>query len=205
MAEKTAEIIDGEGVFIIKSGTPVFIKTEAFASMIGTSKQWVGKLISDGVIQKAQTTKGTAYFDLVPTMQSYIASLEDRIDKKTASDKETESERKKAEASLKKAKAAIATMDAQERAGMMHRSEDVAAMTEDLIYTIRGGLLALPGRLAVDVASANTAAEASDIIRTEVYKLMSELSNYKYDPEKYKERVRERLKLETVNDDGEEE
>ena len=79
----------------------------------------------------------------------------------------------------------------------MHRSEDVAAMTEDLIYTVRGSLMALPGRLAVDVTSAQTAAEAADIIRAEVFKVMQELSQYRYDPQKYEERVRDRMKWET--------
>ena len=71
-------------------------------------------------------------------------------------------------------------------------SEDVAAMTEDLIYTIRGSLMALPGRLAMDVAAVSTAAEASEIIRKEVYEIMIDLSRYKYDPAKYEERVRTR-------------
>ena len=94
--------------------------------------------------------------------------------------------------SIKKAKAIVAVMEAQELQGKMHRSEDVADMTEDLIFAIRGMLVALPGRLAVDTAAANTPAEASEIIRKEVYKVMSELSEYKYDPKKYEERVRER-------------
>ena len=79
----------------------------------------------------------------------------------------------------------------------MHRSEDVADMTEDLIYTVRGSLMALPGRLAVDVTSAQTAAEAAGIIRAEVFKVMQELSQYRYDPQKYEERVRDRMKWET--------
>ena len=74
----------------------------------------------------------------------------------------------------------------------MHRSEDVAAMTEDLIYTIRGMLVALPGRLAVDVASVDTPAEAAELLRREIFKVMAELANYRYDPKKYEERVRER-------------
>ena len=205
MADKTAEIIEGEGVFITKSGTPVYIKASELCAMTGTSRQWIGKLVKEGVLTKAETSLGSIFFELAPTIRQYIGMLENRANAKNSEDKKNDSDLKKANAKLKSAKAAIATMDAQERAGMMHRSEDVAAMTEDLIYTIRGGLLALPGRLAVDVASAKTAAEVSDIIRTEVYKLMSELSNYKYDPEKYKERVRERLKIETVNDDAEEE
>ena len=75
----------------------------------------------------------------------------------------------------------------------MHRSEDVAALTEDLLYTVRDSLLALPGRLAVDAAGAATAAEAAEIIKREVYLVMGELSAYTYDPKKYAERVRERM------------
>ena len=89
-------------------------------------------------------------------------------------------------------KATIAKLEAEELKGTMHRSEDVAAMTTDLIYAIRGAMMALPGRLAVDVASANSPAEAAEIIRREVNKAMRELSNYRYDPKKYEERVRER-------------
>ena len=48
------------------------------------------------------------------------------------------------------------------------------------------------GRLAVDVTGAATPAEASEIIRTEVYKILTELAGYKYDPEVYARRVRDR-------------
>ena len=112
---------------------------------------------------------------------------------------------KSATAKLKKSKATIAALDALERTGKMHRSEDVAAMTADLIYTIRGALLALPGRLAVDMVGVTDAAEASDLIRREVFQIMEELSRYKYDSEKYKERVRERLSLEGNDGDLDEE
>ena len=89
--------------------------------------------------------------------------------------------------------------------GKMHRSEDVAAMTEDLVYAIRGSLLALPGRLAVDLADMDDPAEISEYIRREIYKVMDELSRYEYDPKKYDERVRERLKFDARPRGGEEE
>ena len=89
-------------------------------------------------------------------------------------------------------KATIAKLEADELKGTMHRAEDVAALTEDLVYTIRGALNALPGRLAVDVAAVSTPAEASEVIRKEVSKVMRELAGYHYDPKKYEERVRER-------------
>ncbi len=80
----------------------------------------------------------------------------------------------------------------------MHRSEDVAAMTEDLVFIIRSMLSALPGRLAVDVAAAESAAEAADVIRREVHLIMAEIAKYRYDPAKYEERVRERKKWEAA-------
>ena len=72
-------------------------------------------------------------------------------------------------------------------------------MTEDLVYTIRSALIALPGRVAIDVAAVNSSAEASEVIRKEVHKVMRELANYHYDPKKYEERVRARR---SWSDDG---
>ncbi len=200
-----ADIKDG-AVFILQPGTPVYLKTADICRMTGKTNQWVGQLTSQGVLVKRQTPHGSLY-EMAETMKSYIEMLEARVEERTDENQKSETKRRSAEASLKQAKATIATLDAQERLGKMHRSEDVAAMTEDLIYTIRSGLLALPGRLAVDVVAAKDSAEASDIIEREVYGLMEELSNYKYDSAKYQERVRERLKLEAAEfaDDDEEE
>ena len=108
-----------------------------------------------------------------------------------------------ADATIKTSKATIAKLEAEELKGSMHRAEDVAAMTEDLVYTIRGALNALPGRLAVDTAAATTPAEASEVIRKEVGKVMRELAAYHYDPKKYEERVRERRDWSERDADGE--
>ena len=113
-----------------------------------------------------------------------------------------EKERLEAELSIKKANAIMKVLEAKELQGKMHRSEDVAAMTEDLVYTIRGMLLALPGRLAIDVANTDDPAEAADLIRKEVYAIMEELSQYRYDPKKYEQRVRERRRWD-IEEDGE--
>ena len=61
----------------------------------------------------------------------------------------------------------MAALQLKELEGTMHRSEDVEAVMTDLVYNIRSMLIALPGRLAVDVVAAQTAAEASEIIRAE--------------------------------------
>ena len=203
--KQIAEIKNG-AVYILQAGTPVYIKTADVCSIMGKSNQWVGQLTSKGTMFKKRTPFGTMY-ELAPNMRSYIEMLSTRAEDKDSKVLEAEQKKRDADAKLKTAKASIAMVQAKELLGKMHRSEDVMEITQDLIYTIRGALLALPGRVAVDVAAAQTAAEASEIIRKEVFKVMEELSGYQYNAAKYEERVRERLKMDMIeeNDDGDEE
>ena len=184
--------------------TPGYCKTEDLANLFGLTGQWINQLTRDGVIKRRDTPAGKRY-NVVESVRAYTQYLRDkaanRADKGVPEDKELE--KFEAEIKIKKAKADIAELEAQELQGIMHRSEDVAAMAEDLIYTVRDSLLALPGRLAVDVAGASTAAEAAEIIKREVYAVMKELSQYQYDHAKYAERVRERMDWEGDVDDGE--
>lgn len=173
MAEKEA----------IKITDDTEISTTELAKVLGVTARRVQQLAQDGTVTPAHRGR----FLLCDAVQQYIKFLSKEKDSNPQ-----EKERQDAEVSIKKAKAIVAVLEAKELQGKMHRSEDVAAMTEDLIYTSRGMLLALPGRLAVDIVNTSTPAEAAEVIRKEVYKAMEELSHYKYDPKKYEERVRER-------------
>ena len=177
--------------------TPGYCKTEDLANLFGLTGQWINQLTRDGVIKRRDTPAGKRY-NVIESVRSYTQYLRDKAANRGEKGipEEKELEKFNAEVRIKRAKAKIAELEADEIQGIMHRSEDVAAMTEDLIYTVRGSLMALPGRLAVDVSNAQTAAEASEIIRREVFKLMEELSMYQYDPQKYEERVRSRMKWE---------
>ena len=53
-------------------------------------------------------------------------------------------------------------------------------------------LMAMPGKLAVDLAGTHTAPEQADRVKREVYYLLERLAEYRYDPEEYRARVRER-------------
>lgn len=182
--------------------SPGYCKAEDLANLFALSGQWINQLTRDGVLKKRDTPAGKRY-NVVESTRAYVQYLRDKAagrgEKGIPESKELE--KFDAEVRIKQAKAQIAELEAQEVQGMMHRSEDVAAMTEDLIYTIRGSLMALPGRLAVDVSNTQTAAEAADVICKEVFKLMEELTQYRYDPKKYEERVRDRMKWETRSGD----
>ncbi len=169
------------------------VYSKTIALLFGVSIRRVQQLAQEGIISAVKEGNANRY-DLLPTIQRYIKYLTDKANGREESrkDSETESKKLEAEADLKRSKADMAALQMKELEGEMHRSEDVEAVMTDLVYTIRSMLTALPGRLAVDVASAATPAEASEIIRTEVYKILEELAGYKYDPEEYARRVRER-------------
>ncbi|MDR1158345.1 MAG: hypothetical protein LBK75_08620 [Oscillospiraceae bacterium] len=195
-AQKKQDVLVEDGaVYVLRAGASVYVKTADICAMTGKSNQWIGQLLSQGTLNKRSTPHG-AMFALTPTVRAYLDMIEARA---KASDNKSDKEKNEAEISIKKAKAIVAVIEAKELQGKMHRSEDVEAMTADLIYAVRGVLMSLPGRLAVDVAATTTAAEAADTIRKEVYKAMAELANYRYDPQKYEERVRERRDWDAKN------
>lgn len=182
---------------VVKITEETLVNTTSMAVLTGLTARRVQQLIQDGTF----TTESKGLMRAGDTLEKHRNML--RNSKEDEEDRKIERARRASEAQMKASKATIAKYEAEELKGTMHRAEDVAAMTEDLVFTIRGALMALPGRLAVDVSTANTPAEASEIIRKEVHKVMRELANYRYDPKKYEERVRERMDWSERDDDDE--
>lgn len=182
-------------IFSLQAGTPIFVKTADICAATGKTNQWIGQLTAQGVIHKTKTNHGSLY-ELFETMKAYCEMLEERAKKEDEDVLEIELKRKKSEARLKESKATIAELEAKEFQGKMHRSEDVQAMTADLLYFVRGGLLALAGRCANKCAASSEPAEVQKIIEAEVFEIEKELSEYKYDRNRYNEMVRQRMKRE---------
>lgn len=167
--------------------------TEIMAKLFELDPRRVQQLAKEGILPAA--SQRPYKFDLLPTVKAYIRYLRDRAngkEAKTADTVKAEADKLRAEADLKQSKAKIAELQLKELEGEMHRSEDVEALTNDLVYTARSMIMALPGRLAMDVVQAGSANEASALIRTECYKILDELAGYQYDPEAYRRRVRDR-------------
>lgn len=167
--------------------------TAEIADIFGYDERRVQQLAKDGTIP---TVSVHPYkFELIPTVKAYIRHLRERIDGKETKNEaagKAEEDKLRAEADLKQSKAKIEKMKLRELEGKMHRSEDVEAMTNNLVYAVRSMIMALPGRLAMDVVEVESAAEASVLIRTECYKILNELASYQYDAEAYQKAVRER-------------
>ena len=119
------------------------------AKLFGVTDRRIQQLAKEGIIPAAQ--KRPYMFDLLPTVQSYIRYLSDKAngrEAKSADTAQVEMEKLRAEADMKRSKADMAAMQLKELEGKMHRSEDVEAVTNDLVYTVRSMIMALPGRCA---------------------------------------------------------
>jgi len=164
------------------------ISSAEVAAIVGKTDRTVQSLAKQGELTcEKDGTKNT--YNLYTVIQEYLR-YEAKLNTRDISSLEIQKNQE--DVRMKRAKASMAELDLAEYEGNMHRSEDVESVMNDLIFTIRSMILALPGRLAIDVMEAETAAEASDIIRKECYFILDELSRYRYDPEEYRKKVRER-------------
>ena len=161
------------------------------AEVFGLSTRRIEQFKTDGIIKgEGKPTK----YDYDAAVKDYTAFLSDKAygrEKKEA-DAQLETEKLSAEKRIKAAKAEMAELELRELKGELHRASDVEAITTDHVMFVRSMLMALPGKLAVDLATIQTASEAAERIKQEVYAILQRLSDYKYDPEEYKRRVRER-------------
>ena len=174
------------------------VKTTELAGILGVSARRIQQLAQDDIFRPVRR----GWFSLGDSVRRYIAFLDK--EKKQESDAEREQSRKRVRADVewKESRAKIAKLQAEELEGTMHRAEDVQAMTEQLLYAVRGALSALPGRCGTEVAETDNVRETIAILQREVNAAMDELQNFRYDPDAYKRLVRDRKNWE--QDHGEE-
>ena len=177
------------------------VGSSVIARILGITVARVNSLVTDGVLHPEGKPRK---YDIAQTVQAYIAYVASQNSGKGTDEKASNAKKLKAEAELKHAKAQQEKLKLRELEGKMHRSEDVEAATNQLVYTIRSELLALPGRLAVDTAAAKSAPEASNIIEAEVFEILTELASFEYDPEFYIDLVKEREGWTSIDDIGDE-
>lgn len=194
-ASKAKDTSPKEVIYSLTAGSPIYVKTADLCRAFGKTSQWIGELTKNGIISKTNTSHGSLY-ELFSCVSAYTAMLEERAKRGDEDTAEVELRRKKAETKLKESKAAIEEMKVGELRGKMHRSEDVQKMTADLLFYVRGSLRALAGRCASACAASSEPAEVQKIIEKEVFAILDELSNYKYDAAKYDELVRARMNRE---------
>ena len=174
------------------------VNASSLACVLGVTGRYIRQLVEDGVLTK----NGSGGFNLAESVRAFFKAAEK--DKESEEDRKIERTKRAADALLRKSKADIAKLEADELRGKMHRQEDVEALVGDMIFAMRSAWLAFPGRVAVDVAAEQTPAECSAIMQREVRKVMRELANYEYDPKRYEERVRDRRAWDSEREEDDE-
>ena len=166
--------------------------TKYVANLFKRDESSIQKLAKQKILPYVEKTREGYQFDLPKTMLAYIYYLQDIVGNKTKATDAQESQRLDAEIRLKEAKAEIALLDLKELKAEMLRAEDVQAFIEDLGATTKSLLMALPGRLAMDLANASNAAERSAIIEEAIFEVLNHLTEYEFSVDYYKQRVAER-------------
>lgn len=164
--------------------------TKFLAKFFGRSERNIQQLAADKVL-KAVRVKGVNYYDLIPSIQSYIRYLQEIVDRRKKTSEDQEREKLDAEIALKRAKSRLVELELNTLELKLLRVEDVQIYTENLAATIKSMLSALPGRLSMDISTLETPAEISAVITKEINSVLQSLAEYEFNLEFYRERLAE--------------
>ena len=167
------------------------VSSATVAEAFGISERRVRQLAEEGIIPSTKY-KNLRRYDLIAVTRAYIDYLKEKAGEEETKRPDSEQRKAEADADYKRAKADQAELELAELEGRMHRSEDVKEAVGQLVSAVRSGLIALPGRCAVDAFSAGSAEEVSEVIRREAFAVLEDLSNFAYDPQVYQDMVRKR-------------
>lgn len=171
--------------------------TPVIAKLFGISERQVQQLAKEGSIPFESSRP--YQFDLLPTVKGYIKYLTDMVNNR-AKDPEVaddEARKIKAEADFKAERAMMAAMQRQEMEASLFPAEDVESEWNNLIYAVRSTMLCVPGMVAVNLAQmypGMNANQGAEVVRKEIKRALGELADfYKFDPDEYLRRIKDRL------------
>lgn len=163
------------------------VTSSAVAERLGVSRRTVTRLASTGVLTSAKDDRGHFTFDLETAVAEYeaynSASDDDGVDWNV--------ENKKADTRNKTIKGDMLQLELDEMRGKYHRSEFVEDAINDLVFAVRSHLTALPGKLGPIVAGIGDTAQCVEAVKRECNAVLADLARYEYDPERFRERLRE--------------
>ena len=170
------------------------VSVKELAMILGLSVRRVHQLRENGLITKT----GKGCFNLVDAVHAYI---EHSAKKKAAATDETVTEKRTADIELKKKRATKTDVDAeskrldnelkrlrlQEMRNQLCPYKAFEFIFSEHCIAVKQRMMAMPGRLAVDVHAAQSPAECAEIIKKQIHETLNELSEYKFDEKRLTE------------------
>lgn len=166
------------------------VSTSKLAAWMGLTPRRLQQLVKAGILEQVEPGR----FDVADAFQRYISYV--KGNSKSEEEQKIDLERKRAEMKIKKARARREELLTEELDGKMFPLEDFEALTDDMVFEVKALIMNLPGRLAMEVAAESDPAMCGELIKGECRYMLTELSEYEFDPEKYMDRIRERRKME---------
>lgn len=162
-----------------------FCTAEYLAKQYSISERRVRQLRSDGAFVVEQTPVGPRYNVLKSYLQ-YGLYLQKKLN--------TAGERQRAltaDADYKEKRVELMDLELRKRRGELHEARHVETIITHNILTARAAFLALPGRIAQELAACGSANEINVVLRKAIIAILNELSEKKYDAAEFDRLVKE--------------
>lgn len=149
------------------------VNTKVLANIFGLTERRVRQLVEEGIINRISHGR----YDLQDCLKKYIAFL------RTAATAEMDGGEVKEKLDYEKflherAKREKAEIELAHIKGQMHHAADVEQVMNDMLGAFRAKLLALPAKVAPLLIAQNNLSAIQDILQSEIYEALNELSDY---------------------------
>jgi phage terminase Nu1 subunit (DNA packaging protein) len=169
------------------------VTTKELSEILGLSDRRIRQLENEGSLVKITHGK----FDLPQSIQKYIQVIKEQSESDEEIDLTTE------RTLLTRANRQKVELELKIMQGELHRSEDIEQVMNDMLGTSRARLLGIPGKIASKLIALTEVEVIKNIIKTEIYEALQELSDY--DPHVFYAKSRDKLSIEEeVDENGEE-
>lgn len=164
---------------------PRHIKADELANLLGITRTRLKQLRADGALVVDKSMSPPRYL-LVESLVQYASYL-----KKKEEAKDAQRRSMRATADYKERKAELMLLELRKRRGELHEARHIRAIFTDNILSMRAELLALPARVAPELAGCSDVYEVHAVLKRAIYDVLHTLAHRKYDPEEFAKMVRE--------------
>lgn len=157
----------------VKNLDGIIVGTSTLANILDVTDRRVRQLVDEGIITKVKNGS----YELIPTLKKYLLYIKTKSDNKM--DNSHSEEDLLAEKTMhERAKRKIAELDLAQMQGKLHDSADIEREMTKMLAAFRAKVLAIPSKLAPQLIAQSEISVIENILETEVYNALSELSEY---------------------------
>ena len=162
-----------------------YVRKEWLADYFKVSQRTIQRWSSEGALVTEKTQWGQRYH----AFKSFGALAKHLHNKQDAQSEKMRAQT--AEADIKERKAELLRIELRKRKGEVHESRHVQELINGMILDTKATLLAIPSRIAPDLAMCKTENEMSKLVRNALCEAMLDMASHKYDPDKFRAMVEE--------------